>query len=135
MSEVKISFGDLPRSVSKEALESRSKLITDPSMSLQEYHVLSPVHLESLDQFLAWLESKAEINIIAANIFDFSLLSEELGVLELVGKCNISSVSNFHNYSQQIEAIWNRIGMLEDRVSLLLREFEEKATRETDLHY
>jgi hypothetical protein len=112
-SEVKISFGDLPRLVSKEALESRSKLITDPSMSLQEYHFLSPVHPESLDQFLAWLECKVEMNTTAANIFDFSLLSEEFGVLELVAKCDISFVSNFQNSSQQIEAIWNRIGRLE----------------------
>jgi hypothetical protein len=138
MSEVKISFGDLARSVSKAALESRSKLIPDPSMSLGEYQVLSPVQPESLDQFLSWLESKAEINITAANIFDLSLLSEEFGVLELSAKCEVFrcstvSVSNFQNSSQQIEAIWNRLGRLEDSVSLLLREFSEKTTRETNL--
>jgi hypothetical protein len=107
-------------------------------MSLREYQVLSPVQPESLDQFLSWVEGKAEINITAANIFDFSLLSEEFGVLELAAKCDLFpsstvSVSNFRNSSQQIEAIWNRLGKLEDNVSLLRRDFEEKATRETDL--
>jgi hypothetical protein len=109
MSEVKISFGDLSRSVSKEAPESRSKLITDASMLLQEYHVLSPVQPESLDQFLTWVESKAEINITAANIFDFSFISGEFGVSELSVKCDLFSsstvsvsISTFHDYSQQI---------------------------------
>jgi hypothetical protein len=112
----------------KRGSEGRSKSIPDPSMSLQEYHVLSPAQPESLDQFLTCLESHAEINITAANILDFSLLSEEFGVSELSAKCGISSVStvsvsNFQNYSQQIEAIWNHIGRLEDSVSLFLREF------------
>jgi hypothetical protein len=38
-------------------------------------------------------------------------------VLELVAKCDISSVSKFQNYNQQIEAISNRIGRLEESVS------------------
>jgi hypothetical protein len=79
---VKISFGHLPRSVSQEALTRHSKLSIDTSVPVRAYQVRSPVRPENLDKFLAWLEHPAEIIITAANISDFSLLSDEFGVLE-----------------------------------------------------
>jgi hypothetical protein len=59
------------------------------------YQVRSPVRPENLDQFLGWLEHPAEINISAANIFDFSLLSEEFGVLELVANATFLPFPTF----------------------------------------
>jgi hypothetical protein len=120
MSEVKISFDDFTRSVSQGVLARHSKLFVGRSSPLREYHVRSPVRRENLDLFLTWLEHPAEANITVANISDFSLLCAEFGVLELFAKHDISSSStvfNSHICSQQIEAIWNCIGRLEETMS------------------
>jgi hypothetical protein len=122
MTRVKISLGNFSHSLSQEALARHSSLITDSSVPLREYEVRSPVRRENLDQFLSWIEHQAEINITAANVSDFSLLSDEFGSLELTARCSIFSsstvdFSNFQNYNQQIESLWNRIVSLEERVS------------------
>jgi hypothetical protein len=124
MKRVEISLGDFTRLISQEALARHSKLGIDTSVSVPAYQVGSPTRPENFDEFLAWPEHPAEINITAANIFDFSLLSEEFGVLELVARCDISSVSNFQKYNQQIETISNRIGRLEESVSSSLRKLQ-----------
>jgi hypothetical protein len=141
MKSVKISLGDFTRLVSQEAHMRHSKLSIDTSVPVPTYQVRSPVRPENLDKFLAWLEGKAEINITAANISDLSLLSAEFGVLDFAAKYDISSVSNFQNCNQQIEAIWNRIGRLEESVWSSLRKLrtaceaklsEMKRKREND---
>jgi hypothetical protein len=127
MEGVKISLGDFTRSLSQEARARLSKLSNGTFAALRGYEVQNPVRRANLDQFLAWLEHPFEINITTANIFDFSLLSDEFGVLELSANCDISSVStvsvsNFQNCNQQIEAISNRLVNLEERISTSLRE-------------
>jgi hypothetical protein len=122
MARVNISLRDFTSSVSQEALASHSRLITDPSVPLRDYRVRSSVRPENFVQFLSWIERQAEINITAANLSDFSLLSDEFGSFELTARCDLFScstvsVSNFPNYNQQIEATFDRIGILEERVS------------------
>jgi hypothetical protein len=123
MERVRISCGDFTRWVSQEALARHSKLFIDSSLPLREYQVQNPVSSEVLGQFLAWIEHRAEININGANICDFSLLSEEFGTLELTAKCDIlSSTMAVSNYNQQMDATSNRIGRLEEIVSLSAAE-------------
>jgi hypothetical protein len=122
MSRVKISLGNFSHSLSQEAIARHSSLITDSSMPLREYEVRSPVRRENLVQFLSWIEHQSEINITAANISDFSLLSDEFGSLELTARSGLFSsstvdFSNFQNYNQQIESLSNRLVSLEERVS------------------